>query len=340
MIEHLIAANDRAPAEVMLDVEILEINRSKAEQLGIDYGSQIGLAPPAGVPATGSDGKTTTTSGIPARAFVNGQFLKAVLGESNVTLPSMTLKYMQKDVDARVLAKPRVRTMDGRPARIHIGDRVPLRSSTIQDVTGQNRTMYEYRDIGIKLDVLPKYHLDDTITVEVNMEVSALGANLGTAAEPAYAIGTRNVTTTMLLREGETALLGGLIRDDERRATGRVPGLGEMGGIMGRLFSNNDDSDTRTDVLLTITPKVIRDQALPKHKDSNFYSGGTGNFTTEASYDYLKAAPADSEPPRYKISPDNSGAGVQAARNPAPSNGRAAAPTTNWRPANNVVRNP
>ena len=176
------------------------------------------------------------------------------------------------------LAKPRVRTMDGRPAKIHIGDRVPLRSSTIQDVTGQNRTMYEYRDIGIKLDVLPKYHLDDTITVEVNMEVSALGANLGTAAEPAYAIGTRNVTTTMLLREGETALLGGLIRDDERRAMRRCRALAKWAALWAVCSPITTTRTPAPTCLLTITPKIIRDQALPDTRTSNFYSGGTGKL--------------------------------------------------------------
>jgi general secretion pathway protein D len=170
----------------------------------------------------------------------------------------------------------------------------------VQDVTGQTRTMYEYRDIGIKLDVLPKYHLDDTITVELNLEVSSLGSNLGTTAEPAFSIGTRNVSTTMLLREGETAVLGGLIRDDERRTMNKVPGLSQM-GILGRLFANNDDTDTRTDVLLTVTPHVIRDQGLPKYKDSHFYSGGQGNYTTHSSYDYLKKIPSETKPPRYRL---------------------------------------
>jgi general secretion pathway protein D len=308
VIERLVSANDRAPAEIMLDVEILEINRSKAEQLGVDYGSQITLSP-ASVASTAAH---ASGAGIAAKTFVNGQLLRAVLGESGVSLPSLTLKYLQHDVDARTLAKPRVRTMDGRPAKIHVGDRVPLRSSTVQDVTGQTRTMYEYRDIGIKLDVLPKYHLDDTISVELNMEVSSLGANLGTVDEPAFAIGTRNVTTTMLLREGETALLGGLIRDDERHSVNKVPGLSQMGAV-GRLFMSNDDQDSRTDVLLTITPKILRDQALPRHRDSNFYSGGQGHYTTEASYDYLKKNPSESEPPQYNLSPKNGGGMVTAA---------------------------
>jgi general secretion pathway protein D len=211
---------------------------------------------------------------------------------------------MQQEIDGRVLAKSSIRTVDGRPAKIHIGDRVPLRSSTVQDVTGQSRTMCEYRDIGIKLEVLPKYYMDDTVSVELTMEVSSLGANLGSIAEPAFAIGTRNINTTMLLREGETAMLGGLIRDDERSIMNKVPGLSEL-GVIGKLFANNDSSHERTDVLLTITPKIIRDQALPRPGGSSFSAGGNGGGVTDASYDFLKQAPAAKEPPRFKIKPMN-----------------------------------
>jgi general secretion pathway protein D len=311
VIDKLIASLDRTPAEIMLDVEILEINRSKAEQLGFDYGNQISVSFPGSTPSPTTNGNVTP--GIPARQFVNGQFLRDVLGGASVNLPSLTLKYMQNEVGGRVLAKPSIRTLDGRPAKIHIGDRVPLRSSTVQDVTGQTRSMYEYRDIGIKLEVVPKYHLDDTVTVELNMEVSALGNNVGTAAEPAYAIGTRNINTTMLLREGESALLGGLIRDEERRAMNKVPGLADI-GVLGRLFANNDDADNRTDLVLTMTPKIIREQALPEPGGSSFFSGKNGNFTADSSFDYMKEPPATPEGPRFKIPPARNGEGAPVAQ--------------------------
>jgi general secretion pathway protein D len=329
IIEKLIAVNDRMPAEVMLDVEILEISRTKAEALGLDYGTQISISPPAATTTTDSKGNATTTGGVTAAQFVNGQFMRSVLGGASVSLPTVTLKYMQQEVDGRVLAKPSIRTVDGRPAKIHIGDRVPLRSSTVQDVTGQSRTMYEYRDIGIKLEVLPKYHMDDTISVELTMEVSSLGNNLGTVAEPAYAIGTRNINTTMLLREGETAMLGGLIRDDERRTMNKVPGLSDM-GVVGKLFTSKEENHDRTDVLLTITPKIIRDQALPRPGGSSFSGGGNGGGATDASFDFLKQAPAAKEPPRFKMKPINADTSAGA---PAPSSSKPVAHSGRGAPA-------
>jgi general secretion pathway protein D len=295
IVERLIAVNDRRPAEIMLDVEILEVNRAKSEQLGIDYGSQI----------------TTSIPQFTLHALTEKMAAGKVLADGLITVPTMTLKYFKNDVDARILAKPRVRTTDGSAAKIHIGDRIPLRSSTVQDATGQLRTQFEYRDVGIRLEVLPEYHLDDTINVAMKLEVSSLGQNLGTPDEPAYSIGTRNVDTVMLLREGETAVLGGLIRDEERRNMKKVPGLGDGNTIVSSLFQVNDDADNRTDLLLTITPHVIRQRSLPNAGDTDFYSGRKSSFSTENPNDAWKRDSEGGKPPRYNLKPGGGSAGAR-----------------------------
>jgi general secretion pathway protein D len=251
LVEKIIDNTDRRPPEMVLDVEILEVNRTKSEQLGLDFGQSISV------------------SYDPFE--VSGSWRKA-LSAGIVTLPSTTLRFFKQDVDAKILANPKVRTVHGKAAKIHIGDRVPLRASTIQDATGQVRTTYEYRDIGIKLTAEPTIHLDNAATVKLNLEVSALGQNLGTVLEPAYSIGTRNAETSMVLRDGETALLGGLIQDQERNNHVRLPGLGDI-PILGWLFTNTDDSKGRTDVVLTITPRVVRGWELPAQSARQFYSG-------------------------------------------------------------------
>lgn len=254
----VIALNDRKPAEVLLEVELLEVNRSKAEQLGFDFGSTVILR--------FSD---FTLSDDLADVFLDGV----------VTVPAITFRYFKQKVDAKILANPRLRSLSRKEAQIHIGDRVPLRTSTILDATGQTRTTFEYKDIGIKLHILPVVHLDNSTTVKLGLEVSALGQNLGTQAEPAYSIGTRNAETIMLLRDGETAVLGGLIREEERKMVISIPGLGDMPGI-GNLLSNKDESANRTDVLLTITPRIIRPLDLPLNAQFSFYSGTERNYST------------------------------------------------------------
>ena len=319
VVEKLIAANDRKPAEVMLNVEILEIDRNKSDQLGIDWGSSISVTPPRGSLASVASAATSSSSvaGLTLQGLASGA---PFLNQSTVTLPTVTLNYLKSVTDARTLSNPRVRTVDGQPAKIHVGDRVPLQSASIQDATGQSRTLYEYHDIGIALDVIPKYHLDDSIFVDLNVEVSSLGQNLGTAAAPAFAIGTRNVHTTMILRESETAVLGGLISETEQHSLNGLPWV-DPNGVLGHLFSSHGDTAQRSELILTITPHLVRSQSLPRRSNTDFYSGTEKDYSTRASYDYLNRAPAAKQPPRYMLTPDNKKPVDEAASTSAPQQG-------------------
>lgn len=264
VVEKVISVNDRRPAELILEVEILEVNRSKAERLGLDLGTyNLKAAVPAAtvIPLAGSIQNAFTNSAV-------------------LTLPSATFNFYKQDVDAKTLANPRLRVLSGKSAKIHIGDRVPLRAATIQDVTGQVRTTYDYKEIGIRLSTEPIIHLDNSVTVKVGLEVSSLGQNIGTATEPAYSIGTRNAETYMLLRDGETAIVGGLIRDEDRKTRVKIPLLGDI-PILGYLFTTADNSSARTDVLLTITPRVVRGWDMPTNDDQMFVSGSEDRLTSQ-----------------------------------------------------------
>ncbi|MCG7961182.1 MAG: hypothetical protein N0E54_00620 [Candidatus Thiodiazotropha taylori] len=279
LAEQIINVNDRKPAELILDVEILEVNRTKAEQLGLDIGSQISV-----------------TYGDIVGSISKG------LREGVFRIPPTVLRFFKQDVDAKTLANPKVRVINGKPAKIHIGDRVPLRSSTVQDATGQTRTTFEYKDIGIKLTVEPDIHLDNSVTVKMGLEVSTLGQNLGTQDEPAFSIGTRNADTSMLLRDGETAILGGLIRDEERSSETKVPGLGDI-PVLGSLFTTYDDQRTRTDVLLTITPRIVRAWDLPPEESRSLFSGTRKNYSIKPMFAYLKK-PYGKSMPEFSLDRD------------------------------------
>ena len=283
VVEKLVAANDRKPAEIMLNLEVLEIDRTKAENLGIDLGSQITFQPPQLAVQQIHD-------------FLNQ--------EGTLTLPAVTLNYLKSNTDARTLSNPQIRTVDGQPAKIHVGDRVPLQSASIVDLTGQSRTLYEYHDLGIRLDVLPKYHLDDSIFVDLNIEVSSLGQNIGTAVQPAYTIGTRNVHTTMILREGETAVLGGLIAENEQNTLSGIPGLSES-SVVRQLFSTTSGNGGRTELILSITPYLVRSQSLPRRGNTDFYSGTDYSYSTRTSFDYLNKLPQTDQPPKYNLNTAN-----------------------------------
>lgn len=260
----VIEANDRHPAELVLEVEILEVNRSKALRLGLDLSPyRITAAVPSGV-------KLPLSGGV-GSGFQNNALL---------TLPSATLNFYKQDIDTKTLANPRLRVLSGKNAKIHIGDRVPLRASTVQDVTGQVRTTYDYKEIGIRLVAEPIVHLDNSVSVKVSLEVSSLGQNVGTQTEPAFSIGTRNAETFMLLRDGETAILGGLIKDEDRKTSLHLPYLGDI-PVVGRLFASSDDSSGVTDVLLTITPRVVRSWDVPNMDASTFTSGSEERYSSQ-----------------------------------------------------------
>lgn len=260
LAERIIQASDGKPAEVILEVEILEINRNKAEKIGLDLGS---YAIGANVPAF----PLTAPWGV-AKA------------SGTLTVPSATFRFYKQDVDAKTLANPKIRVLNNKAAKIHIGDRVPLVATTIQDVTGQIRNTYDYKEIGIRLSTEPTIHVDNSVTVKLGLEVSSLGQNLGTVNQPAYSIGSRDAETYMLLRDGETAILGGLIRDDERNARVTIPGLGDIPAL-GSLLTSYDRSAGRTDVLLTITPHVVRGWDLPPQSEREFFSGTESNYSSK-----------------------------------------------------------
>jgi general secretion pathway protein D len=292
LAERIIEVNDRRPAEMILEVEILEVNRTKADKLGLDFNSyQI-------------------TAAVPPYSL-GGSLRRAAETTGTLTIPSVTLRFFKQDVDAKTLANPKIRVINAKSAKIHIGDRVPLRAATITETTGQVRTTYEYRDIGIRLTAEPVIHLDNTVTVKMNLEVSSLGENLGTAAEPAFRIGTRNAETIMHLRDGETAILGGLIRDEERNTRVKVPGLGQIPAI-GALFTSYDDSSGRTDVLLTITPRVVRGWDQPAVAAREFHSGSETVYSRKPVF----AALSGQQPVTIRV--DAPAAGAAPAAPPAP----------------------
>lgn len=266
LVENLVIANDQPAGEVILDVEVLEVDRTKTEQLGLNLGEQVTLNYP--------------------QYTVSDSFRDSVLRKGVVTIPTVTLNYLKKDVDSTILASPSLRAVDNQEARLHIGERVPLRSSTILDATGQTRTTFEYRDVGIKLEVVPDIHLDGSVTANVRVEVSALGSNVGTPDEPAISILTRHVETGMLLKDGETAVIGGLIQSTEGNNQARPVGLGEI-PLLGRLFTNSSDEKRRTDVMLTITPRVVRAQALPPHSVRQFYAGNGKRLSATSGLAYM-----------------------------------------------------
>jgi len=285
LAEEIIAANDRPPAEVLLDVEILEVDRTKAEQLGMDYGQALQFSFPA----------QTSFAGLGASEIGN------TLSQVSFTLPTVTLNYFKQDVDAKTLAHPQIRALDSKEAKIHIGDRVPLPSAVIQQTTGQVQTTYNYTDIGVLLDILPNINLDRTIQVKLSLEVSSLGPNLGTSTNPAYEIGTRDADSTMLLHDGESAILGGLIQDNDSKTHNYLPIIGDFPILGDFLAGNVNNSDSRTDILLTITPHIVRDWSFPHKEFQKVYSGTQDSLSSKPLFTLFNQKANGGQAPKIAV---------------------------------------
>jgi general secretion pathway protein D len=260
LAERLLESLDLPEPEVMLDVEVLEMTRSKLQELGMRFPDQIGygLLQPTTTSTTINTVGTqisTTLGGTLAAGFVD---LKNSTGlTSFVSNPALTLNLKSQTGDGNILANPRIRVKNREKAKIHIGDKVPIFTTTSVANVGVSSSV-SYLDVGLKLDVEPNVYLDDDVAIKVGLEVSSIVKEVsGPAGSLAYQVGTRTASTVLRLKNGETQVLAGLISDEERSSANRLPGLGNIPGI-GRLFSSQMDNNSKTEIILLITPRIVR----------------------------------------------------------------------------------
>jgi len=262
LAEKLIAAHDLAEPEVVLEVEVLEVTHSRLSELGVKWTDQFGFGV---VDRTGAPFVLDDLRGVNSRRIA-------------VTSPTATLNAKATDGDSNILASPRIRVKNREKARIQIGDRVPVISGQTTVTTGNvlSAETITYLDVGLKLDVEPAVHLDDDVDIKVALEVSTLGEKTTTSnGSVAYRVGTRNAATTLRLRDGETQVLMGLIRDDERRAANKVPGLGEL-PVLSHLFGSHQTDRQKTEIVLAITPRLVRNVRQVEARLTEFWSGTEG----------------------------------------------------------------
>ena len=257
LAERLVALHDVGDAEVMMEVEILEIKTSRLTELGINFPNSLGLTPLA---AAGQTGLTLSS-------------LRGLNDERiGVSVAGLLLNLRREVGDFNILANPRVRAKSKEKAHILIGDKVPVITST-SSATGFVAESVSYLDVGLKLDVEPIVSPSDEVTIKLGLEVSTLAKEIRTGAGAlAYQIGTRNANTTLRLRDGETQLLAGLISNEDRSTSNRVPGLGDL-PIAGRLFSSQKDDVQRTELVLAITPRILRSAPHPDLGQAEMWVG-------------------------------------------------------------------
>jgi len=246
----IIAAIDKARPEVVVDVELLEVDRTRM----LDYGLQLaspGTSNPAGISGTADINRTGMTLLDLRYLNASGVFLSG--------LPALYYRLMKGDTNTRVLANPQLRTVDGVAAQARFGDRVPVPTTTFQPIaTGgvsqQPITSYNYENIGVNIDLTPRTHHDDDVSLQLKLEISSISGT-GYAGLPTF--GNRSVSTVIRLKDGETSILAGLIRDDERTTLEGLAGVSQL-PIVGHLFGRTTRERQETDIIVTLTPHIIR----------------------------------------------------------------------------------
>lgn len=299
MAAKLIRLWDRPKGEVVIDLELMEVSRTRLRQLGL-YLSPTTTALRYGQPTT-SDSTTTSTD---TTIWTNLANLK--LGSKSsyfINLPSAVLDLLQTDSDTKLIAQPRLRGISDASIETMVGQQVPIPQTTFTPIAagGVNQqpvTSYEYKNVGINIKLTPHVHPEGDVTLDMDLEITSL-AGTGYANIPI--ITSRKVKNILRLKDGETNLLAGLLRDDERKSLTGIPGLKSL-PFIGRLFSYEVTNLEQTDVILTITPHIIRkipitaEDAKPIWVDVQQTGGGVSG-EEEGEGEELEPEIPEEEPP-------------------------------------------
>ncbi|CAN7572905.1 general secretion pathway protein GspD [Pseudoduganella sp. LjRoot289] len=257
MAERIIAVQDVADPEVVLEVEVLEVKRTRLQELGIRWPEQAKLT------LAGAAG------GLGALKLAD--LHRANSSNTNLEIGSVVVNALKSDTDSNILANPRIRVRNKDKAKVLIGDRVPV--ITVTTNNGVSSDSVNYIDVGLKLDVEPNVYLDDEVAIKINLEVSNVVKDITSkSGTQAYQIGTRSASTVLRLRDGETQMLAGLISDEDRSTGNKVPGIGEL-PMLNRLFGSQKDDRSRSEIVLSITPRLVRSIRRPELSEAEFLSG-------------------------------------------------------------------
>ena len=244
--------------EVMLEVEVLEVSRDRLSEIGIVW----------------PDNATIST---PPSAETLGQMRDLTTSQLLITPLSVTLNLKLQEGDANLLASPRIRTRNKEKARIMIGDKVPVITNSVTPIQTGSAVVtgtVQYLEVGIKLEVEPQIYAEGDVGIKLNLEVSNIVKEVRNlqSGTLAYQIGSRSAQTNLRMRDGETQILGGLISDLDRNTATKVPGLGQL-PVLGRLFSSHGTNATKTEIILSITPRIVRSPVIAGAGVRNVYAG-------------------------------------------------------------------
>ena len=290
--EKIIEINDKAQSEVLIDVELVVLDTTKAVELGAQlsaYTTTAGL--------TAAAGSTSGSSG----SLPWAQIWKLGLKDFSFAIPTVTFNFIKNNSDAEVLAKPQLRIAEGAKAQLIIGNKVPIPMTTIntqQAIGGTGIvpiTSFQYQDIGIKIDIEPRVHHNKEVTLKLTVEASTQNGSVSSPSGDQPIIGTRTITSTIRLKDGETSILAGLIRTDKTKTKSILPFLGDL-PLIGALFNYTKENNSRTDLLMTLTPHIVRSPSITEEDLIPVWVGTENNVSFSGKTTQLESPRADGSP--------------------------------------------
>ena len=317
----LIRAIDKARAEVVIEVQLLEVDRRTLREYGLRFASAGGISDISAGELTVDDSEGDVVDGLGLSVDDVGRLSGSSFFLANPT--SLLVRLLETNSSTRILANPQLRTSDGVAAEAHFGERVPVPVTTFTPIAAggisqQPITSFNYEEIGVNIDITPRIHHNDEVSLAIDIEISNIS---GTGYGNLPQFGSRSISTMIRLRDGETNILAGLIRDDERETLGGIPGLSRI-PILGRLFGRTRTDTKETDIVLTLKPHIIRGLALDENDLRPFRVGANAAAGAPAGTGSLPSNPPQPQPRAGRPLPGRTDGPQRPIAPPAPQDAR------------------
>jgi len=272
LAQKLVGDLDKAKAEVIVDVAVLQINRDKSKTYGINPPTSATVAlqnnitntttAPGSTTSNLTTGSTASTTGTPNQLNLN-QLNNLNATDFTITIPQATATALFSDTTTKLIQKPEIRAVDGQKASLKIGDRVPVATGSFQPGIGGVginplvNTQFQYLDVGVNIDITPKVHSNGEVTLKVVMDISSVvsQSNIGGISQPV--IGQRKIEHEVRLKEGEVNMLGGMLEDSQTKSLTGIPGLGQI-PILKYLFGQTTTDHSETETVFVLIPHIVR----------------------------------------------------------------------------------
>lgn len=290
--EKIIEANDKAKAEVVVQVELVQLDLNRIRDIGLaisGFPTADGTLSSSATAAPIVGGNVFKGGTLQQIADVAGS-LNALRNNLNFTIPTATYSLLKTYGNSELLANPELRISEGEKATLHIGQRIPVPVTTISGynpsttTTGGNTnltvpyTSFQYQDVGIKVAMEPRVHHNREVTLKLTVEVSNQGTPVKFAGQEQPTFATRTIESTIRLKDGETNFLAGLIQSNKIKSATKTPILGDI-PLIGRLFTNEHRDEQRTDLVLTMTPHIVRVPDITDEDTAPMWVGTGNNLT-------------------------------------------------------------